>query len=344
MRVAGSHDDDIPAVIRGEGQEPGQDRGRGTGGPDRVAGDDRGAAQRPVGQDASLGEEERLVGPQHERRQRVGPVPGDELRRPAVCRRIVAVAGPGRGHERAQAERRGDDGRAAEDVQEQAPVALDRGRRVALGQAPGHAGRLERRGAEVLRDPAGEHPRQRARVEAEQRDADGRGGRRRPARPGTGPRPPQAEPDDRRRPERDDRLLDVEPLDGVDDGDGAQERHRPASGPALALQEGGAQREQPEPGQRARDVGDRLDPGRLDRVQHPGPRRQVRGHRRGDRHRGGQRGDEGGRHPPRGGAVRARHGAGRPVAGRTGVADHRLASCSMCGSWRRQRPQSCPPR
>ena len=144
----------------------GQDLGGGSVGRDRVGRDHGGATDDPVGEHAARGEGERLVGPQQERRERVGAVGvEDGPRRPALVLKMV-VGGRGGANERAQRQD-ADRGRAGdEDVDEDAPV---------VGQARA-GGRRERVGHRVVQDLGQDM----ARGVADRRRADDRAGRQSP--------------------------------------------------------------------------------------------------------------------------------------------------------------------
>jgi hypothetical protein len=79
--LRGAEDREPPTTLAREGDEAVEERLVGRGRPDRVAGDDRHAADHAVGEERELvvGEEVRLVGPEHERGEGVGAPGRDEV-------------------------------------------------------------------------------------------------------------------------------------------------------------------------------------------------------------------------------------------------------------------------
>ncbi len=93
MAIRGAPQRHLPAAAPRQVQERGQHLGLASGGRDGVRGDDRGAADHAVGEESPGGEQQRLVGAQHERRQRVAAVLLDDGASGAVLVLDVVVAG-----------------------------------------------------------------------------------------------------------------------------------------------------------------------------------------------------------------------------------------------------------
>ena len=129
VRLGRAPQHDLPAASARLIPERGEHFPGGAGGRNRIGRDHRGAADHPVGEYAAGGEGQCLVGPQQERRQRIGAVRIDDRSRRPVLVLQMAVGGGGGADERAQGQHRDGRGARDEDVDEGAPLARRAGRR-----------------------------------------------------------------------------------------------------------------------------------------------------------------------------------------------------------------------
>ena len=180
--LADAENGDPPVALPGERDEPGDKPVELGGRADRVARHDRNSADDPIGEERALvlAEEVRLVGAQHERRERVCAPPRDQTaRRLPLPRLLLLPVPPGRqprGEEPADACQAQDQDRDREPLAE----AVTDVRRAAQRKPGERAARLVQREAErerlIGRDPV--DPERSRAVGIQRREENGRSCRR----------------------------------------------------------------------------------------------------------------------------------------------------------------------